>query len=395
MRNIALALSFFSISIFPSTFSTLLGGDSIRAGLSLSIAIFFVLTMPFGIRYFITSKIILVNVSVFLLILLFYLLSILIFTGGDNIRFLLSLVLLFSFSFASLAFVLTLGSLKDEFFHKVIIFGFYFLMCLGYIVLVQILFFGKVNKGMIMFSEPSHYAIVFIPFLFYAVYTCDKKPYAFLYIIAALILAVMIENLTLLVGCLMVVFLLYGRRFLSLTLIISMFVIAAFFLDLHYFSSRFETSPDQMNNSTLVFLSGWERAYLSFITSYGFGVGFQQIGIVGPIGDFQVLIRKINGVYLNFNDGGSLGPKLIAETGLLGFILLLFYLSFAYKVVKKFLLRKIKGSKNIFFLGVYLFFSIELFIRGTGYFSLMSFLFLSSLYWIYYSRIGVIAQSRT
>jgi len=396
ISNIVLALGFFSISILPSAFSTLLGGDSIRAGLSLSIAIFFVLAMPFGIRYFITSKIILINVSMLLLTSFFYLSSALILTGVDNIRFLLSLALLFSISFASLAFVRTLDSLKDELFHKMILLGFYFLMCLGYIVLIGIVFFGDERKDMILFTEPSHYAIVFIPFLFYAVYTCNKKPYAILYIIAALVLALIIKNLTLLVGCLMIVLLWYGRRFWSLGLIISMFVVAAFFLDLEYFLGRIDISADNRNLSTLVFLSGWERAYLSFTTSYGFGVGFQQLGIVGPEGDFQIILQGLlDGSGLNVKDGGSLGSKLITETGLLGLILLLFYLFFAYKVVRKFLLREIKGSKNIFFLGVYLLFSIELFVRGMGYFSLTSFLFLSSLYWIYYSRIGVSTLSRT
>ncbi len=388
IRNIALAVGFFSVSIFPSAFSTLLGGDSIRAGLSLSIAIFFVLAMPFGIRYFITSKIILTNVSMFLLVLSSYLCSTLIFAGVDNTRFLLSLVLLFSISFASLAFVTTLGSLKDEFFHKMILFGFYLLMCLGYIVLIRKFFFGYEDKDMILFTEPSHYAIVFNPFLFYAAYTNSKNRYSVLYIIAALAIALIIQNLTLLIACGMIIFLLYGRQFWLSVLIISMLVVAAFVLDVSYFLDRLDFSGGSRHLSTLVFLSGWERAYLSVTTSYGFGVGFQQLGIVGPEGDQLNILRDIiGGIALNINDGGSLGSKLIAETGLLGMILLLCYFNFAIKVVRNFLLREVKGSKNIFFLGVYLLFSIELFVRGMGYFSLTSFLFISSLYWIYRYRI--------
>ena len=114
IRNIALALGFFSISIFASAFSTLLGGDSIRAGLSLSMVIFFVLAMPFGIRYFITSKIIFINVSLLLLVLIFNFYSTIIFSGVDNIRFGLSLALLFVMSFAALSFVTTLDFLGDK-----------------------------------------------------------------------------------------------------------------------------------------------------------------------------------------------------------------------------------------------------------------------------------------
>ena len=126
IRDLALALGFFSISIFPAYFSWVLryyhlGGNSVRSGLIISISIFFILAVPFGIRYFVTQKIILINISVFLLILVSYFSSTLLFSEVDNVRFLLSLALLFSFSFASISFVTTLDVLKDEFFHKMIL----------------------------------------------------------------------------------------------------------------------------------------------------------------------------------------------------------------------------------------------------------------------------------
>ena len=388
MRNIALALGFIGVSIFSAAFSNLLNGSSIRAGLTLSIVIFFLLAMPFGIRYFITPRIIFINLSIFFLVLIFYLCATLTFPDVDNIRFVLSLALIFVMSFTALAFVTTLNSLEDEFFHKLIIFGFYFLMCLGYIVLLLIVFFERDGKNMFIFSEPSHFGIIFMPFIFYASYTCKKNLNAVLYIIAAMAFALFIQNLTLLVGCLMIVLLLYGKRFWLLSLFISMFVVAIYFLDLEYFLKRINIMEVNQNLSTLVFLSGWERAYLSFIASYGFGVGFQQLGITGPEGEMQIILKGLlGGVGLNMKDGGSLGSKLIAETGLLGLISLLFYLFFAIKLAGKTLLRQISGSKDIFFSGVYLFFSIEFFVRGMGYFSLTSFLFISSLYWIYRSRI--------
>ena len=45
MSNMGLALGFLTVSIFSSLISTALGGDSIRAGLTFSIVIFFVLAM--------------------------------------------------------------------------------------------------------------------------------------------------------------------------------------------------------------------------------------------------------------------------------------------------------------------------------------------------------------
>lgn len=388
VRNIGLALGFFSVSIFSAAFSILAGGSSIRIGLIIAVGIFFLLAMPFGIRYFVTSKIIVFNGVIFYLVLIFYLISTLMFTEVDTTRFLLSFTLLVSLSLASLAFVTTLDSLSDEFFDKMILFGFYFLLCFGYIILVRVVFFGYETKHMLLFSEPSHYAIVFSPFLFYTVFIENKKPYASLYMIAALVIALGVQSLVLLVGCLLILLLLYGTRFWSLVLLLSVLGAGVFVLDLGYFLERIDFVEGNQNLSTLVYLSGWERAYLSFTASHGFGVGFQQLGIAGPEGDFQIIMKDLReGVGLNVKDGGSLASKMIAEMGFLGLIYLLTYLYVAVKLVRKFFLCQVEGPKNIFFFGVYLLFSIELFIRGMGYFSLTSFLFCSSIYWIYRSRI--------
>ena len=403
IRDLALALGFLSISIFPAYFSfVFLGGYNVRAGLIMSISIFFILAVPFGIRFFVTPKIILINISVFLLILVSFFCSTLLFSEVDDVRFLLSLTLLFSISFASIYFITTLDVLKDEFFHKMILFGFYFLMFLGYIVFIRRIFLGYTDEaigyilGFIIFSEASHYALTFFPFLFYAVYTNSKNLYSVLYIIGSICLALTLLNLTLLVGCLLICFITYGGRwFWLLGLAILMLVFAIIYLDISYFLERlnFTAASSLQNSSMLVFLSGWERAYLSFFDSFGFGVGFQQIGIVGPQGNFQIILQNLHhverwdGKGLNWNDGGTLGSKLIIEFGFLGLMLLLLYCFFAINILIKFWLQKIKGFKNIFFFGVYLIFSMELFVRGMGYFSLTSFMFISSMYWIYRSQI--------
>ena len=424
LRNLTLALGFFSISVFPAFFSWVLryfhlGGNSIRTGLVISILIFFILVIPFGVRYFITPKIIITNILLCLIITLSYILSSLIFQDVDNTRFLLSLLLLFAISIASLCFATTLDLLNDEFFHKMIFVGFYFLLSIGFIVLFRTYFLGSISRStesylsFIFFSEASHYAITLTPFLFYAVYSSSKKRYAILYLISTTFIALYIENLTLLVGCLMVFFITFGRRVWLLGILISMIVLAAIYFDASYFLERLDFTTYNRNTSTLVFLSGWERAYLAFFDSFGFGVGFQQIGITGPQGNIQDILKDLlsssnwkfdpglakvyqyhNGLVfeathlgLNWNDGGSLASKLVAELGFLGLILLLLYCYFAISILKEFLLKNIKKPINIYFFGVYLLFSIELFVRGMGYFSLTSFIFISSIYWIYRSQL--------
>ena len=387
-RTLALGLGFFALAIFPSAFRMIFGASSIRNGLMMGMVVFFVLAIPFGVRYFITSKIILVNLALLFAIYFFLLTSTLFYSDTDYGRFIGSVMLLLTMSFMAIVFITTLDSLKADVFHKIIVFGSHFLIFLGYLVVALKLMSMLDRKDMILFTEPSHYALCFAPFLFYATYTSSKDRYAILYIMFGVGLALILESLTLLVSCSMIIFLCFGRRFLIFILMFAALAVVSTFVDLGYYTQRLNMSSDNENLSTLVFLSGWERAYLSFTDSYGFGLGFNQLGIVGPPGKLQLLIQNIlHGPRLNVRDGGTLGSKLIAETGWLGLTLLIFYFFASINILKNVMFRRIQGSKDVFFCGVFLLFSIEVFVRGMGYFSILSFLFLSSMYWIHRTKI--------
>lgn len=387
-RTLALGLGFFALAIFPSAFRMIFGASSIRNGLMMGMVVFFVLAIPFGVRYFITSKIILVNLALLFALSFFHLMSTLFYADTDYVRFIGSVVLLLTMSFMSVVFVTTLDSLKADVFHKIILVGSHFLIFLGYLVVLLHFMSILPGKSLILFTEPSHYALCFVPFLFYAAYTSSKYRYAMLYILFGVGLALLLESLTLLVGCSMIIFLCFGRRFLILILMFAAVAVLSIVVDLGYFTQRLNMSSANENLSTLVFLSGWERAYLSFTDSYGFGLGFNQLGIVGPQGKLQLLIQNIlDGPRLNVRDGGTLGSKLIAETGWLGLTLLIFYVFSSINILKNVIFRRLQGSKDVFFCGVFLLFSIEVFVRGMGYFSILSFLFLSSMYWIHRNKI--------
>jgi hypothetical protein len=393
MRNLAIALGFFSISIFPSYFSMLMrtfevGGSSVRAGLIISVVFFFLMVIPFGVRYFGTPKIILSNIFVFLIIIFTYIFSSLIFPEVDHTRFLLSLALLFTISFASNSFISSVDLLKDEYFNKMIFAGFYFLICIGYVVYIRKFHFGYIPKDFILFTEASHYALTFAAFLLYASYNSLKK-YSILFILASVFLALSLQSLTLLVACFIAFFITFGSRIWIMILLILIVLFSVIYFDMSYYLDRLSFLTATRNSSTLVLLSGWERAYLAFFDSFGFGVGFQQIGIVGPQGNLQDLLMEINRTSkgYNWNDGGTLAAKLVVEFGLFGLILLMLYFYHAVKIVKLFLTKKIKNSKNIFFFGLYLVFSMELFVRGMGYFSVTSFMFIASIYWMYRNQI--------
>ena len=388
-RTLALGLGFFALAIFPSVFRMIFGESSIRNGLMMAMVVFFVLAIPFGLRYFVTSKTILVNLALVFLICFFHLISAFFYPSTDLVRFIGTILLLLSMSFMSVVFVTTLDTLKTDSFHKIVLAGSHLLIFLGYLVIALNVTSIRPGRHMILFTEPSHYAICLVPFLFYAAYTSNRDRHAILYILSGVGIGLILKSLTLIVGCLMIIVLCFGQRVFKLTFIIAAAAVATLFLDIDYFSQRLDMSSDNDNLSTLVFLSGWERAYLSFVGSNGFGLGFNQLGIVGPQGELQPLIQSLtDGVSrLNVRDGGSTASKLIAETGWLGLMLIIFYFFSSINILKQLIMRRLQGSKDIFFCGIFLIFSIELFIRGMGYFSILSFLFLSSIYWIHRNKI--------
>lgn len=151
--------------------------------------------------------------------------------------------------------------------------------------------------------------------------------------------------------------------------------------------------------STLVYLSGWERAYLNFNDTFGLGVGFQQFGIVGSPGEMMESLGALGAENLNLLDGGAVAPKFIGEFGLLGVAMLLVYLVYFAKSARW--LRKVsmgevalQARPRVFFLSCFVMYCIDLFVRGTGYFSSSGFLFVASLIWLFYSSRLMTSVSR-
>lgn len=149
-----------------------------------------------------------------------------------------------------------------------------------------------------------------------------------------------------------------------------------------YLFLKTETEPT--NLSVMVYLSGWKRAILNLIHTYGFGIGFQKLGFTGVNDFFMKYLTKYHG-RLGFNDGGCLGAKFLSEFGLFAFIALYFYIKKFFYVILR--LRKSLDeyiSKNLsnllFFMDIfYISFSVPLFLRSTGYFSPILLIFLISL----------------
>ena len=245
---------------------------------------------------------------------------------------------------------------------------------------------GTISAPVFFFSEPSHFVLSFLPFLLYITVTASPRMKMPLVLLGYAI-ALLMQTLTLVVGVTLVaVLVLPLRRFLFLTPIVALsFLFSGINLD--YYLLRLGLSIDNQNLSKMVYLSGWERAYLNFKDTLGLGVGFQQFGIIGSHGEIMESIGKLMDADLKLFYVASVVSKFIGEFGFLGVTMLLAYLVYFAKNARW--LHEVSMSevaprdcRRIFFLSCFVMYCIDFFIRGTGYFSSSGFLFIASLVWI-------------
>ena len=276
-----------------------------------------------------------------------------------------------------------LSKIKNEEFSRILYGVFYLLIAMGLVASLGYSPFYDKSKTVIVFSEPSHYALLLFPFLLYAVLFASNK-FRLYYILCSLFLALSLQSFTMLIMNMIVLFIILPRR-LAIPSIIILICIGVIFLDIEYYTSRMDFSGENKNLSSIVYASGWERAYLSVMDNFPFGIGFQQMGIVGPTGSFMELLEELNAANLNSYDGGSTAPKLIAEFGMLGVLCIYFYLVYFFRLIRWLSVLAPKGALvkdhyQIFLLCCYIAYSADLFLRGAGYFSILMFLFMLCLF---------------
>ena len=302
-------------------------------------------------------------------------------------RFEISYKLLFfylfgAFSFASLAQIIP--NFKVAYSLR-LVFNLLLLSCVGALFHFQP-FTSTKEKAVFFFNEPSHFALVFLPFLLYMAVTSSLRK-RLLLVLLGYSMAFLLQSLTLIIGCTIIAALTLSLRRLLYLAPFSVILILYIGVDLNYYSSRVSINNYSQNLSMLVFLSGWERAFLNFEETFGLGVGFQQLGIIGSRGVMLELMRPLGADNLNLLDGGAVAPKFIGEFGLLGMVIILAYLFYFAKGVRwlhDVSMSKIvtREYKRVFFISCFVMYSIDLFVRGIGYFSPSGFLFIGSLMWI-------------
>jgi hypothetical protein len=232
------------------------------------------------------------------------------------------------------------------------------------------------SRSVVIFSEPSHYSLAYLPILLFCV-SIAKRTAQLILIGTSLALALALQSLTMVAGLLIVTALLL--RPIPLVLMAILVGAGSLALDLSYYASRLAFTSDSTNLSTLVFMQGWENAILNFRETHGFGVGFQQFGIAGSVGDVADRILAILGDPLSLLDGGSTAPKLIGEFGVFGVVGLALFVRMAVRAglfIRASQLQPVgaRDSTRLFFCCFIVTYLVELFVRGTGYFSSGGFL---------------------
>jgi len=226
------------------------------------------------------------------------------------------------------------------------------------------------NMVIFPFAEPSHFALVFTPFLMYcAVRTTKWRRLAILF--AGFLLSYLVENLTMAVGCALVAVICVRAAYWPLA--VAALAVATVGLDMSYFTSRLEADGDSTNLSALVYQQGWQLIAESMERSSYFGIGFQQLGEQPTDVLASDRIVQLNGVGLNLRDGSFIVAKLASEFGVAGLILIV--AAVVMIVAAAWHLRLEAQGRVRLQPGVLLAccvivsFSLDLFVRGTGYFS--------------------------
>lgn len=230
---------------------------------------------------------------------------------------------------------------------------------------------GSYPKALFPFTEPSLFALAFMPLYTYACISAAATR-RIVFLALGLVLVIALESLTLAVGWVVVALL--CTRGLVLPVLMAIAIGGVLVLaDLSYFLDRLDFSGDSENLSTLVWLQGWQLAQEALAATHAWGAGFQQLGIYGTNTEISRVIYLLTGNDLNILDGGFVAAKFVSEFGVIGMVIIAAFLVIAGKSM--FVLRAAARNPGampkatLFMHAVFVGYLVELLVRGAGYFS--------------------------
>lgn len=259
--------------------------------------------------------------------------------------------------------------------------------------------YQNLEKSVFPFSEQSHFALALGMIATPLCATARARTSVFI-ILNILSLSILFPNLTLLVFSFICIFVTQLKiktisfKIYALTVPFLVFATISIILSTeNYFSSRL-SFQETSNLTTLVWLQGWELAYLNTLETYGLGLGLQALGLNTTIlPETSSKIFSLSGKINNINDGGFLAAKLISEAGIIGLLAVgaftLWIITWPFKAhriyekLNKTNCNTSEHKKYIFISTIAFSFLVEMFFRGYGYFSPGLVIFLSAAFFCF------------
>jgi hypothetical protein len=384
-----------ALGFVPVLFRELFGASSLALGLFVIVSFILV----FSLKFLIVEKVFRLQKIFVFFIFLIYIFLVLGISNELNAKSIASIFLLTFFLVVAKYF--SRKVVADDIFNKKNT-SYIFLALMFFLIITVISdsYFSKLiyerSKGVFPFGEPSNFALFFGPFFLLHICHLPSNFKRFLIVLVVAILASSIQSMTLLIYVVLSLGLIARFSVLNFLIFIPTSIFGLYFiLNDPYFLTRMILSPDSDNLTVLVYLQGLFSAYNALIDTNGFGLGFQMLG-TQPLSEIGYKIMAIlnqgrSGEGLNRQDGGFVAAKLVAEFGVLGLCFLLYYIFLFFRVFFK--LRKVICQPQGFeasylFSLVFIYTSfVEVFVRGSGYFSPSLFLFFVALFILsYYQR---------
>lgn len=368
--------------IFPNILLNYFNTSSLSFGVFISAILLFVFKFIFN-KKFVFNKSIKTIFFILVTVFLLSLYSMYVNYSFNHEKFILSYILIWTLVIAAYIFNNLFDKTSDDILYKCASILFYLVMFDGIYESISRTVFSDYSKELFFFLEPSHFSLIYLPLLLFKVFSYKNNTEIMMVLFISIVLALTLPNLTLLVGVILIMFV-YS---LSVTLFLFIAIAPILFFNfgnLDYLLERVSfMNPN--NLSLLVYLAGWERAYLS-IKEYGFfGIGFQQLGFISLDSDYYKLALELGMPILNLYDGASTGAKIIAELGIFGITLLVLYICCVLDHItrmKKYILNM--KHWDLFYSSLIVASSINIFVRGMGYFSPIIFLLFCSI--IYFNK---------
>ena len=416
-------LSFISILVFPAL-SHSHGGRNLAFGLIFSSLIifssFFSYTGIKKINSLVPRNFVLFTIALFLIIFLHS--SFVFFFQSDTYdlsRLIISAAGLFTIIASAYIFTYTFSKVGSDEVAKIMKSIWYFIIFLTILVLIKFAifspFYNNGARSLILFEEPSFFVLACLPFFLFKLIVSNSFM-RLLLLLLLICLAIALRSTTLLIGVGFCFLLLYSSIITKKTLfywflfLVTLLLIYITFFHSHlsdlnpirYMFNRifdfFKPVSIETNMSSLSLLKDWHEAFMNSLNTKGLGIGFQQTGIHG----FQSYISGL--IYLQTHhhmtgvgawnirfESFTIAPKLISEFGILGILAICFYLRYfidSFVYLSKSVSNKITSScyLDILFHSIYILFFISLFVRGTGYFSVSTLFFFSSVIYLFFLK---------